>query len=71
MTELFNEGKAVAAKAIDDQKQSNLDAITKAKAAINEVDQAAFRARARPILDKIGPKFLGAETYAAIVAAAR
>lgn len=71
LTELFAEGKAVAAKAINDQQQTNLDAIRKAKAAINEVDQAAFRARAKPVLDKIGPKFLGAETYAAIVAAGR
>jgi TRAP-type C4-dicarboxylate transport system substrate-binding protein len=71
LTELFTEGKAVAAKAIDDQQQTNLDAIRKAKAAINDVDQAAFRARAKPVLDKIGPKFLGAETYAAIVAAGR
>jgi tripartite ATP-independent transporter DctP family solute receptor len=71
MTELFNEGKAVAAKAINDQQQTNLDAIRKAKAAINDVDQAAFVTRAKPVLDKIGPKFLGAETYAAIVAAGR
>lgn len=70
LSTLFAEGKKIAAQAIVEQAQTNLAAIRKANAAINEVDQAAFRARARPVLDKIGPQFLGADTYAAIVRAA-
>jgi tripartite ATP-independent transporter DctP family solute receptor len=70
LSTLFAEGKKVAAQAIVEQQQTNLAAIRKANAAINEVDQAAFRTRARPVLDKIGPQFLGADTYAAIVRAA-
>lgn len=70
LTALFAEGKKIAANAITEQAQTNLAAIRKANAAVNEVDQAAFRARARPVLDRIGPQFLGAETYAAIVRAA-
>jgi tripartite ATP-independent transporter DctP family solute receptor len=69
LTEIFAEGKQVAAQAIQEQQQSNLDAIKRANAAVNEVDVAAFRARAKPILERIGPQYLGAETYAAIVAA--
>jgi tripartite ATP-independent transporter DctP family solute receptor len=69
LTQCFAEGKAVAAKAIADQQQTNLDAIKKANAAVNEVDIAAFRARAKPVLDRIGPQYLGADTYAAIVRA--
>lgn len=70
LSTLFAEGKKIAAAAIVEQQQTNLAAIRKANAAINEVDQAAFRARAKPVLDKIGPQFLGADTYAAIVRAA-
>lgn len=69
LTQLFAEGKEVAAKAILEQQQSNLDAIKRANVAVNDVDQPAFRARAKPILEKIGPKYLGADTYAAIVRA--
>jgi tripartite ATP-independent transporter DctP family solute receptor len=70
LSTLFAEGKKIAAQAIVEQQQTNLAAIRKANAAINEVDQAAFRTRARPVLDRIGPQFLGADTYAAIVRAA-
>lgn len=69
MTQCFAEGKEVAAKAIAEQQTSNLDAIRKANAAVNDVDMAAFRARAKPVLDRIGPQYLGADTYAAIVRA--
>jgi tripartite ATP-independent transporter DctP family solute receptor len=69
MTQCFAEGKEVAAKAIADQQVSNIEAIKKANAAVNEVDVAAFRARAKPVLDRIGPQYLGADTYAAILRA--
>lgn len=71
LLEVFAEGKKVAAQAILDQQQSNLEAIKRANVAVNEVDIAAFRARAKPVLERIGPQYLGAETYAAIVAAAQ
>ena len=69
LTTLFAEGKKVAAQAIMSQQQSNIDSIKKAGASINEVDVAAFRAKAKPILDRIGPQYLGADTYSAIVRA--
>ena len=69
MTQCFAEGKEVATKAIADQQVSNIEAIKKANAAVNEVDVAAFRARAKPVLDRIGPQYLGADTYAAILRA--
>jgi TRAP-type C4-dicarboxylate transport system substrate-binding protein len=69
LTTLFAEGKKVAALAIISQQQSNIDTIKKAGASINEVDVTAFRAKAKPILDRIAPQYLGADTYSAIVRA--
>lgn len=71
LLEVFAEGKKVAAQAIVDQQQSNLEAIKRANCAVNDVDMPAFIARAKPVLERIGPQFLGAETYAAIIAAAQ
>lgn len=68
MTELLLEGQEVAAEATARVEAEVLESIAAAGGTeIVESDVEAFRAAARPILDRIGPEHLGAETYRVIV----
>ncbi|MCL4189060.1 MAG: TRAP transporter substrate-binding protein [Rhodobacteraceae bacterium] len=68
MTDLLKEGQGVAAEATARVEAEVIASITAAGGTeIVESDVAAFRAAARPILDRIGPEQLGAETYRVIV----
>ncbi len=68
MTKLLAEGQEVAAKASDTVQAELIEKITSAGGTeIVEADVAAFEKAARPVLDEIGPKYLGAETYKTIV----
>jgi len=68
MTELLIEGQKVAAEATARVEAEVLERIAAAGGTeIVESDMTAFQAAARPILDRIGPEHLGAETYRVIV----
>lgn len=68
MNELLIEGQQVAMEATRTSEAEVIALITAAGGTqIVEADVAAFRAAARPILDRIGPEFLGAETYSTII----
>lgn len=68
MTELLLEGQEVAAAATAAAEDAIIADIRAAGGTeIVESDVEAFRAAARPILDRIGPEHLGEETYNVIV----
>lgn len=71
MTALLIEGQQVAMEATRTTEAEVIERISAAGGTeIVEVDVAAFRAAARPILDRIGPEHLGAETYNTIISLA-
>lgn len=68
MTDLLIEGQSVAADATAAAEAAIMDEIGSAEGTeIVKSDVEAFRAAARPILDRIGPEHLGKETYDVIV----
>lgn len=66
MVEILGQAKGIAAEATRTQQEGNKEVIRKAGGEVIAVDVAAFRARARPVLDRIAPRFIGAETYSTI-----
>lgn len=68
MTELLEEGQEVAAAATAASEEEIIADIRAAGGTeIVESDVEAFRAAARPILDRIGPEHLGEDTYNVII----
>jgi TRAP-type transport system periplasmic protein len=68
MTKLLAEGQDVAAKATETVQAELIEKIKSGGSTeIVEADVAAFEEAARPVLDKIGPQYLGEETYKTIV----
>lgn len=68
MTRLLAEGQQVAAKATETVQGELIEKIKSAGGVeIVEADVAALAKAARPVLDQIGPKYLGEETYKIIV----
>lgn len=68
MTRLLIEGQEVASRATETVQAELIEKIKASGGTeIVEADVAAFEAAARPVLDVVGPQYLGAETYKVIV----
>ena len=68
MSELLSEGQQVASDATAEAEARILEEVRAAGGTeIIETDVAAFREAARPVLDRLGPEHLGAETYQVII----
>ena len=68
ITELLAEGQNVAADATETVQSDLIEQIrASGNTEIVEVDVETFAEAARPVLDKVGPQYLGEETYNVIV----
>jgi tripartite ATP-independent transporter DctP family solute receptor len=68
MLQLLKEGQDVAGKATDKVQTELIEKITAAgRTEIVKSDVEALRAAAKPVLDVVGPQYMGKETYQTIV----
>lgn len=67
MSDLLAEGRDQAAEATASARDALIAQLEESGTRVLEADVDALRAAARPILERLGPEYIGAETYATIV----